>query len=354
MKVAIAGGGIAGGYLANLLRQKGLFPDIYDPMDHDTRCRCRSCGWGVPEGIEPYLADVDLDLNDYLLEPMASMNFDGLVARTPLFTVDKPRLIHDFTSGINLKRQRLWAEEADDYDILVDATGITRAFLPPCRSDLTLPTLQHRVVVESRGIGLLEAGVYGNKVPGLGYLWVFPLGRNQYHVGIGGIGLIRHDSHIDRFYQDSSGRFAFVPLCSCRGAVRVASPYYSTPFYSGKTRKDGTPQVIVGVGESIGTVSPFTGEGIVHSLECAKIFAESWPDYEDFTKSVLARFAWMKKERETLDYLLGQGRKNGPRLRDRWRFFRNARRSGIDLPLLEAFKRMGSLSRWVDSPGGDS
>ncbi|MFA5348287.1 MAG: hypothetical protein WC294_09120 [Methanoregula sp.] len=351
MKVAIAGAGIAGGYLANLLRQKGLSPVVYDAMDHDTRCGCRSCGWGVPEGIGTYLADVGLDMNDYLLEPMASMNFDGLVAGTPLFTVNKPRLIRDFTRGITLKRQRLGPEQADDYDVLVDATGITRALLPPCRSDLTLPTLQHRVAVESRGSGVLEAGVYGNQVPGLGYLWVFPLDRNQYHVGIGGIGLIRHESLIDRFYQDSSGRFAFTPFCSCHGVVRVASPYYSTPFYSGKTRRDGTPQVIVGVGESIGTVSPFTGEGIVHSLECARIFAESWPDYEDYSKTVLARFAWMKKERETLDYLLGQGRRYGPRLRDRWRFFRNARRSGIDLPLLEAFKRIGSLSRWVDSPG---
>ena len=351
MKVAIAGAGIAGGYLANLLQQKGLTPVVYDAMDHDTRCRCRSCGWGAPEGIERYLSDVGLDLSEYLLKPMPSVNFDGLVAKTPLCTVDKPRLIRDFTRGITLKRQRLGAEEAENYDVLVDATGITRALLPPCRSDLTLPTLQHRVTVEFHGSGRLEAGVYGDQVPGLGYLWVFPLGRNQYHIGIGGIGLIRHESLMDRFYQDSSGRFAFTPLCSCRGVVRVASPYYSTPFYSGKTRKDGTLQVIVGVGESIGTVSPFTGEGIVHSLECARIFAESWPDYEDYTKSVLARFAWMKKERETLDYLIGLGRRNGPRLRDRWRFFRNARRSGIDLPLLDAFKRMGSLSRWVDSPG---
>ena len=35
---------------------------------------------------------------------------------------------------------------------------------------------------------------------------------------------------------------------------------------------------------------------------------------------MLSRFAWMKKERETLDYLLKQGSKGGPRLRDRWRF----------------------------------
>jgi flavin-dependent dehydrogenase len=350
MKIAIAGAGITGGYLAKLLEQRGISPDVYDGMDHGTRCRCRSCGWGVPRGIETYLADVGLDFNEYLLEPMPSMNFDGLVAKTPLCTLDKPRLIRDFTQGTRLKRQNLGFEEADEYDVVVDATGITRAFLPPCRSDLTLPTLQHRVIVESHGSERLEAGVYGNRIPGLGYLWIFPLGNNQYHIGIGGIGLARLDIFLERFYQDSSESFSFTRLCSCDGFVRVASPYYSTPFYCKKTRKDGTPQVIVGVGESIGTVAPFTGEGIVHSLECARIFADCWPDFEHYTTSVLARFAWMKKERETLDYLLSYEGKRGPRVRDRWRFFCNARRSGIGLPMIEAFKQMGTLSQWVEIP----
>jgi flavin-dependent dehydrogenase len=133
--------------------------------------------------------------------------------------------------------------------------------------------------------------------------------------------------------------------------VRVASPFYSTPFHVIKTRKDDTHQVVVGIGEAIGTVSPFTGEGIVHSLECARIFADSWPDYECYTRTVLSRFGWMRKERETLDYLLLQRHRGGPRLRDRWRFFTSARRSGIGLPLLEAFRRMGSLSHWLEIPG---
>ena len=350
MNIAIAGAGIAGGYLAKLLEHRGISPDVYDGMDHNTHCRCRSCGWGVPRGIEPYLADVGLDFNEYLIEPMPLMNFDGLVAKTPLCTFDKPRLIRDFTRDTRLKRQNLGLEEAENYDIVVDATGITRALLPPCKSDLTLPTLQHRVIVESCGSEHLEAGVYGNRIPGLGYLWIFPLGNKHYHIGIGGIGHMQLDSLMDRFYQDSSGRFSCTRLCSCEGFIRVASPYYSTPFYFSKTRKDGTPQMIVGIGESIGTVSPFTGEGIAHSLECAKIFADSWPDCKRYSKSVLARFGWMKKERETLDYLLSQEGKSGPRLCDRWRFFCNARRSRIGLPLLEAFRRIGTLSQWVERP----
>ncbi len=350
MKVAIAGAGIAGGYLAGLLGQKGISSDVYDGMVHNTRCGCRSCGWGAPVGIEKYLTDFGLDLEDYLLEPMSSINFDGLVATTPLCTLDKPRLIRDLKSGARFMRHNLSQEEAERYDIVVDATGITRAFLPPCVSDLTLPTLQHRVAVEAHGKDTLQAGIYGNRIPGLGYLWIFPLGNNQYHIGIGGIGLVCHSSLMDQFYQESSGRFSFTTLCSCEGVVRVASPFYSTPFYSRKIREDGTSLTTVGIGESIGTVSPFTGEGIVFSLECARILADSWLDPGKYTKAVLARFAWMKKERETLDYLLLQRGKSGPRLRDRWRFFRNARRSGIGLPMLEAFRRIGTLSRWVDSP----
>ena len=61
-----------------------------------------------------------------------------------------------------------------------------------------------------------------------------------------------------------------------------------------------------------------------------------------------------KKERETLDYLLAQKGKNGPRLRDRWRFYRSACRSGIGLPMLDAFKRIGTLSRWVEYQNGEN
>jgi len=350
MNIAIAGAGIAGGYLARVLEQRGISPDIYDGMNHETRCGCRSCGWGVPRDIQRYLSYVGLDFDNYFLEPMSSMNFNGITAKTPLCTLNKPRLIKDLTRGVRLKRQNLGVEEADDYDLVVDATGITRAFLPHCPSDLVMPTLQQRVMVNSLGSESLKAGIYGNKIPGLGYLWIFPVGKNQFHIGIGGVGRVRLDGLLDRFFKNSSERFSFTTLCSCSGAVRVASPYYSTPFYVTKTRRNGKPQTFVGIGESIGTVAPFTGEGIVHSLECVRIFADTYPDYKRYTRYVLTKFGWMLKERETLNYFLSQEGKNGPRLQDRWRLFRNARRSGIGLPMHKAFKHLSDLLQWVDSP----
>jgi len=349
LKVAIAGAGVAGSYLARLLAGKEMDVTVFDKRDHATRCGCRSCGWGAPAGIRTYLAAAGLDLDAYLLAPMPVMHFDGLRAETPLCTIDKPRLLADLLPLQNLEHRDLAPEEAGEYDIVVDATGIRRALLPPCRSELTLPTLQHRVRVEGHGNGPLPAGVFGNQVPGLGYVWAFPLGGDLYHVGAGGIGLDRLDRILDRFYDDLGGRYSFTPICSCRDTIRVASPYYARPFFTRKTRAGGTSRLVVGVGESIGTVAPFTGEGIAFSLESARILAGSLADPERYTRKVLARFGWMRRERETLDYLLSRKGKGGPRLRDRWRFYRNARRSGIRLPLLEAFRRIGTLSQWVDA-----
>ena len=208
MNIAIAGAGIAGGYLAKLLGQKGISTDIYDGMNHDTRLqvslmRVGCAPWYRNRILRRWVSTSTITSSI----PWRPMNFNGLAAETPLCTINKPRLIRDLTRDTGLKRQNLGPEEAEDYDVVVDATGISRAFLPPCRSDLVLPTLQHRVMVESHGSELLKAGVYGNRIPGLGYLWIFPLGKNQYHIGVGGVGLARPDRLLDRFYQDSAGAF---------------------------------------------------------------------------------------------------------------------------------------------------
>lgn len=352
MKVAIAGAGIAGSYLGSLLEQGGESPVVYDGRENGTSCGLRSCGWGAPFAIGRYLAIAGLDLDEYFLEPMDSMNFDGLLAKTPLCTLDKPKLITDLRSTLNVVRRRFTSDDMGTYDIIVDATGISRAILPPCRSDLTLPTLQYRVTLAPNAGRMPGPGVYGNRIPGLGYIWVFPLGGRQYHIGAGGLVSDRHTGILDRFIQDLSREYAVACHCSCPGRIRVASPFHALPFAIERRRKNGELQWIVGVGESIGTVSPFTGEGIIHSLECAKILAGSWLDEALYTSRVLSEFAWMRKERETLDYLLSAGAKTGPRLRDRWRFFRNARRTGVQLPLREAFRRMGCLTRWIEGEQG--
>jgi flavin-dependent dehydrogenase len=348
VKVAIVGAGIAGSYLGCILEEGGIIPDVYEQGPHDTTCGFRSCGWGAPSAIGAHLADAGLDLDDYYLEPMKSMEFDGLIARTPLCTLDKPALIRDLRARLKIIPHQLTDRESDVYDVVVDATGISRTILPPCTSDLTLPTLQHRVAIEPVAGRAPGPGVYGSQVPGLGYIWIFPLGKSQFHIGAGGLLCDNYAGILNRFLSDLSRGCSITHQCTCPGEIRVASPFFSQPLVAKRRRESGELQRIIGVGESIGTVSPFTGEGILHSMESARILADSWLDEDRYVSRILSRFSWMKKERETLDYLLSDSRDSAPRIRDRWRFYRNARRSGVKLPLQEAFRRMGSLTRWIE------
>lgn len=351
MRIAIAGAGVAGAYLGSLLRRRGLDPEVYDPGACGSPCGCRPCAWGVPARIGPHLTEAGLDPEDYLLEPMATMRLDGLEARTPYRTIDKPRLLRDLSRDAAVVPRPLEPDGAEEYDLVVDATGVARSHLPPCSSDLVLPTLQHRVIAEPLGDERLTAGVWGDDVPGLGYVWAFPLGGDEYHVGVGGIGHASLDELLDRFYRREAERFAFTRVCACRGDVRLASPRYSLPFHVAHPRADGSRRLVVGAGEAIGTVSPFTAEGIVFSLDCAALLAARLSDPEGYTRAVLAEFGWMARERESLDRLLERRGHGGPDLRDRWRFYRNARRSGIEIPLFQAFRQVGSLPRRTNDAG---
>jgi len=63
--------------------------------------------------------------------------------------------------------------------------------------------------------------------------------------------------------------------------VRVSPPLYCQPFYSGK---------VVGVGESIGTVYPMLGEGIIPSMQCVDTFVENMDNIPRYTDAVLRKY----------------------------------------------------------------
>lgn len=351
MNLAIAGAGVAGVYLAALLEARGVDLDLYDPEAHGTDCGISPCGWGVPSRISPHLDAVGLSLDDYALAPMKTLLVEGLRVRTPLLTVDKPRLVRDLARSVRVRRQSFGPELAQEYDLVVDATGFARALLPPCRSDLVLDTLQCRVTSGAGETSPLEPTIEGHLVSGFGYTWVFPLGKGRYHVGACTVGPADLEGLVEHALRRLTGQVHLAHHCACRSAVRVSSPYCATPFYAASVAENGTPRLVIGVGESIGTVGPFTGEGILPSMECARLLAESLDDPQGYTRAVLARFRWMMRERETLDRLRAPGGAANLGLRDRWRFYLNARRSGIRLPLAEAVRRTGRLSHWVEGPG---
>ena len=59
------------------------------------------------------------------------------------------------------------------------------------------------------------------------------------------------------------------------------APEASRPFVV-----DGPPQV-VGVGESIGCVSPLVGDGVVHGMRSVRLLLDCWDDPEAYTGKIL-------------------------------------------------------------------
>jgi flavin-dependent dehydrogenase len=64
--------------------------------------------------------------------------------------------------------------------------------------------------------------------------------------------------------------------------VRISPPKNSEPFTDGRKS--------IGVGESIGTVYPLLGEGIIPSTWCAELFTENFDNFFKYRESVLRKF----------------------------------------------------------------
>ena len=81
----------------------------------------------------------------------------------------------------------------------------------------------------------------------------------------------------DEFLQKYGGKV----IKTVGRPIRLATPNMCKPFYKGK---------VVGVGESIGTVYPLLGEGIIPSMECVDIFVKNLGNNEAYEKEVLEHF----------------------------------------------------------------
>ena len=109
-----------------------------------------------------------------------------------------------------------------------------------------------------------------------GYFWYFPLGKNLAHIGAGDYKK-NHIKATDEFLEKYGGKV----IKTVGRPIRLATPNMCKPFYKGK---------VVGVGESIGTVYPLLGEGIIPSMECVDIFVKNLGDNEAYEKEVMEHF----------------------------------------------------------------
>ena len=332
MKIAIAGAGTTGGYAYRLLKSRGLQVDVYD-RDRRTACGINPCAWGTSRAFFELVDAAGLHPDKYILQATDHVWMEDVRIPGDLMTFDKPALIKDLLQGATINKDPL---DVTAYDLVLDATGISRSYLPPIEGDILLPCIQRRIETSEP----LENRI---KLGGVGYAWIFPLSRYGYHIGCGSLAgdpksYLASLGWIENRRSNPSKKV----LCACSGHVRLTGPYGSQPFVVG-----GATQGVWGVGESIGCVAPLAGDGVVPGMKSVQLLLQNWENPEAYTKAILKEFRWMENERQVIDRLLSKGTL---KIKDAWVLKKNSRRMGMQVGLKEALLLLRALSANAHDP----
>ena len=322
MRIAIAGAGTTGAYLYRLLSNEGLKVDIYD-RKRTTACGLNPCAWGTSRDFFELVRVIGLEPEKYVLQFCDRVLMDDVNLKGDLMTIDKPAFVKDLLQKTRIRYEHL---EISMYDRVIDATGMSRAYLPPIEKDVLLPCVQHRVLTHET----LENRI---KLGGIGYAWCFPLAGYGYHLGCGSLAGDPAVALSEFDWLTKKPHWNVV--CACSGHVRIAGPHDSLPFVV-----DSTAGSIWGVGEAIGCVAPLAGDGIVPGMKSVQIMRKHWDDPHEYTKAILKEFEWMRNEREVINKLM---RGDGLGIKDAWVLTKNSKRMGMQVNLKDALKLLKNL-----------
>jgi len=320
-KIAIMGAGMVGSYLYRLLCNAGYDNVTLFDTKHrsQTKCGIHPCAWGTSNGFHELVKAAGLDPEEYILKKPEYLMMDEVKVKADLMSFDKPRLIGDLLRDTSITYS---TPDIGEYDRIIDATGISRAYLPQIENDATLECIQYKALRDLNREPLENRTKLGN----IGYAWIFPLSGNSYHIGCGSFKAAPHIMLRQLGWLDDC-----VMVCGCVSMIRLTAPKGSLPFVHGN---------IWGVGESIGCVAPMAGDGIVPGMKSAQILLQNWDDPEEYTYAILNEFAWMEDERLVIDKLR-QGKTIG--MKDALVLKKNSERMGMEIGLKEAAMLMKRL-----------
>jgi flavin-dependent dehydrogenase len=318
MRIAIAGAGISGAYMYRLLKNNGFDVTIFD-LEHKTNCGINPCAWGTTKGFQELVEKAGLNPNDYILRLFDHIWFDEIKIKAYMLTIDKPKLIKDLLGDAEIKKYEPSERLRFNYDRVIDATGVARAFLPKIPNDLISPCYQYRMTSDEL---LPEMRI---KVSKIGYAWSFPLSDTEFHIGAGSLVTdpIKILKDINWIQPYSSGQGV---KCACYSKVRQTAPRGSRPFVH---------ENVWGIGEAIGCVAPMLGDGIIHGMRSALFQLENLYSAVDYERAILREFAWMEKEREVVERFI-RGKPIG--LGSALVLQRNTRRMDMKIGLWDAFR----------------
>lgn len=284
MKIAVAGIGVAGAYLMNQLStMRDVQVTGFERMPEEQHDAV--CAWATCENVMSGLAkNCGLNFDDYVLHDGRHMKVDlgdkdsvdlklkGMVS------YDKIRLIQDMIKGTSIKFGRAPRKEElePDFDLIIDATGFHRNYLPRLQNETWIPCVQYKVRYEHGKEPFDD--FYLKAFPSMtGYFWYFPLGNGYAHIGAGDFAK-GHNQLVDEFMRAHE----------CEVIKKVGRPVRLSPPASCEPFTDG--RKCVGVGESIGTVFALLGEGIIPATWCADLFVKNMHDMKAYREAVLEKF----------------------------------------------------------------
>jgi flavin-dependent dehydrogenase len=272
MRVGIVGDGIAGRTLYRILKMRGVEVDLYGQEKY-TRCNIRPCGFATGASCINLVGRLGISPQEYVLRRDNYIRTNGREIKGDLYWIDKPKLIAAIATDIRYDKPNI-----DDYDIVVDATGVARVYSPvfPDFDDKKGITYQYRVILS----GYLAPAF--DVIRG-GYLWTIPLGEREAHVGGGSTTLPPGEleqvvfNHVKEMKPNEI-------VCSCSEPIRLSGPIF--PVVTGK---------FITVGESAGLVVSFGAAGIHTAFESAIILADHI--YEGniagYDKAIRRRLGWL-------------------------------------------------------------
>ena len=281
MKIAVAGLGVAGSYLVNRLSEKhevvGFERQRFDVFN-------AVCAWGTSRHeLGRLLLPTGLDFEDYVLHEGKTMHVDlgSSELKIPLIglvTYDKHQLELDLVKGRDVRYGVRATKEKlidDGFDMIIDATGFHRDLLPKLAKDEYIPCIEYKMKYNPKTpVDDFYIRPFGDDS---GYLWYFPLEEGAAFVGAGDYRK-KHVEYTHTYNEKNPGEV----VKRIGRPIRFLPPKLCEPFYEGR---------VVGVGESIGTIFPILGEGIIPSLQCANIFLETLPDFKKYRRRVLDEFS---------------------------------------------------------------
>lgn len=276
MRIAVVGIGVAGSYLLSRLR------DEYTVEGYEMLARHRYfpiCAWGTSRNImKDFAKKVGLNFEEYILNIGREMIVDlgkefHYIKLKGLCTFDKKKFEEDLLKDCEVRFGSRISSIPYGYDLVIDSTGFNRSLLPKIKNEYFIPTVEYRVKFANPPFDDFYIKPFRELS---GYLWYFPLGGNVYNVGAGDY-FKRHCRIVDEFVKKYCGEV----LMKMGRPVRITPPLYCQPIYKDK---------VVGVGESIGTVYPMLGEGIIPSLYSAEALVENLDNLEKYKKTILEMF----------------------------------------------------------------